>query len=374
MPLITTLEINVLATEENLSIEALIESFKKLVSLDDSKDILSIEMKKLRIMQLIEQHIKKEKSLQCATIIEPKEVNTTSFNLICKRLFYYFLLVFGLFQDASSTYLFGYALIALIPGISNLVLIPLSILFTALECVLFYAFEVSLLKSALGIPHEETDISLLIDTYSEQLKTTFKLLSIIPIVTIDDDRYEDIMKFVDLLHADQLKKHFLINAHKEPMWKKVLNYSVTSFGALSSIAGSYFMANAFLTVWAASLMASPVGIVIILLTMVSGLGFYYAMGATSMQRLVNPNHDKFVALKTEFTVFQDGYENNVSQIQAMKTQFENFKRKTALLNDEPNPITAAANTPAQIGLLFFSPDVKKAEPKSSNHTSEFIFD
>ena len=358
MPYLPALEMNTLATGNNPSIE----SFKALVSLEVLNNKLSIEKQKLQILQSIEQHIRKEKSLQCDTIIAPNEINNTSFTLFCKRLFYNFLLVFGLFQDASSTYLFGYALIALIPGISNLILIPLSILFTALECILFYAFEVSLLKSALGIPHEETDLSILIDTYSEQLKITCKLLSIISVITIDDGRYEDIMKLIELLHEDLLQKHRLINEQKEPIWKKVLNYSVTSFGALSSIAGSYFMANAFLTIWAASLMAPPVGIAIILLTMVSGLGFYYAMGATSMQRLVNPNHDKFVALKKEFTLFEDGYEGHVSQIKSIKTQFENFKRKTLAVSVE--------SSSAHKEFLFFSPNENNAEPKLSSCNEE----
>ena len=391
MPLVSVLEEDCLLPEESLSIDRLIASFKSLIDQDDSKDKLLIEQQKLRIIQLIENHIKKEMLLHYVPIIPSNKVTSTTFNHVIKRLFYNFLLVFGLFQDASATYLFGNALLALIPGITNPVLIPLSILFMALECILFYAFEVSLLKTALGIPQDETDLSLTLDTYSSQLNTTTRIMSITSILAIDTEMYECIMAFIELLHNDLLTKHHLMLEHKEPIWKKALNYTVTSFGALSSIAGSYFMANAFLTLWAASLVATPIGIVIILLTIISGLGFYYAMGASSMARLVNPNYDKFLDLQKEFTRFKEEYNNDLCQIKSIKARFENFKKASTSdvdVTDESKHIRTANDCidigeprvrhcpshliSVQNGLSFFAPDGKHSESTLSNHSAEFI--
>lgn len=302
-----------------------IQSFKSLLAENyDPADKLKIEQKKLYLLQLIEQNIKSKKSLalNCVpdSIHETADLNVLT-NGFKKSLFHFFVM-FGLFQDAAATYLFGYALLALIPGIVDPVLIPLSIIFTVLECFLFFLTEIPLLKNALGIQHEKVELSVIIETYSDQIKKANSiLLSIYPIMTKSEAEYEHTLAFIALLHKDLQDKYGLMGDNKEPIWKESLKYSVLSFGAFVNVAGSYFMANAFLAIWAASLIASPVGIAIIILTMLSGLGFYYAyaQSVSSLSRLVNPDYDKYIELKNEFSIFHEEYEEKVEQIKSMKS-------------------------------------------------------
>ena len=220
--------------------------------------------------------------------------------------------------------MFGSTLFALIPGISNPVLLVASIAFTVLSSVLFYAFEVTFLKDALGIHYKNTDVALFVEIYTSQLKTTIsinQLLTTIHMQEVKNSVYNEYIQLTNLLNQDLRSKHAAIGPYPESILKKILKVGILAFGALSSIAGSYFFANALLTVLAASLVGTPVGWAIIGLTVLAGLGFYYAMDATSMIRLANPAFDKYHLLKKELEQFKDIYHDDLNLVTSIKDRF-----------------------------------------------------
>ena len=140
-------------SNETLSTLQLQEALNALIA-DDAHhhNHLAREKQKLDIIIALEHRI--QEAISSLAPEEPAEPppKRSIFKKITGRLFYYFLLTFGLFEDAIGSYLYGSTLIGAIPGIPHPVLIVCSIIFTALNCLLFYAFEVSMMKQAFGIP------------------------------------------------------------------------------------------------------------------------------------------------------------------------------------------------------------------------------
>src|SRR3990167_1151581 len=110
---------------------------------------MELEAFKLGVLKELERQIK----LAMGHLIEDidsKSTEASKINDILLALIYYFLLIFGLLQDIAGSYTFASFLFALIPNVTPLTITLLSLLFTLLDSILFYAFEVSLLKDALG--------------------------------------------------------------------------------------------------------------------------------------------------------------------------------------------------------------------------------
>ena len=228
------------------------------------------------------------------------EVPKSKLSRMLRLMLYYFLIPFGVLQDAIGSFLFSSTLFALIPTISSPVVIALSVLYTVLDCILFFAFEVSFLKPALGLDIKTNELGSALDIYSQKLKATIEINALITNVKLINTAPEFYLKHKT--HALKCNQEITelknkMGDDKESIPKKILKWGVIGFGILSSIAGNYFMATSLLTALCAPLLGTPIGWGIIILSILGGLGFYYAMGATSMINLVNPDRMKFKELK-----------------------------------------------------------------------------
>ncbi len=320
------------ASAENQRIQQLIRDFEALSSQPPSANtdpvqptdpgiLAPIEEKKLELILEFEAIIRKKMPEEYSLPQQKKPKPATWLKPRHWEMLYYFVLVFGMFESIAESYLFGSELFTLIPGISNLTLFTASFVFTVLSSILFYAFEVSFIKEALGFPDGITVFAGLIDTCSRQVKSAKNindLLRTAYIMSIDQTLFDDYRKLVKLINEDLRNKQANPVPYPESVLNDIMNFGVIAFGALSSVAGSYFFAHYMMALMAASLIGTPLGWAIIALTALSGLGFYYAMDATSMVRMVYPAYEEYDALCDELEQFRETYKDDLLKVTSIK--------------------------------------------------------
>jgi hypothetical protein len=309
------------------SIDDLLQDFEQLISASSHPSSLKIEEEKLAIIEQIVVKIKQDTPPVFIVPVDEGE-KETSLKKKLRRALYYTLLLFGVLEDAANGFFFGSALFALIPAISNPTLFIAAISYACIESTLFYLFDSAELKDAIGIEDPHTKLSSFIKVYSDQVKVATELnqyLGMISSLNIESTQYARYLRFSLLVNQDLKKKYAVMCKTKETWLKKTIRISVFAFGAISSLAGSYFMAVTIMSLLSVPLITTPVGIMIIILTMVVGIAFHYAMDASSMTRVVNPDYEKYQTLKQDMGRFDETYPANLLGLQALRQRFEKKK-------------------------------------------------
>ena len=260
------------------------------------------ETKKLLIIQGLKRQLNaKLGHNDTNSVSNPKECRAMSYFV------YYFCLFGGFIQIGSESYLFGSTLFALIPGLVNPWLLVVSLVYVALDAILFYAFDAAQLRDALNIEYTSTGVSKLLETYADQLQEVKELndMLIQPTVfsKLSCEEYKEYIACLKSFNDDLLLKQKKIGVYPESNWRKFCKSAIWLFGAFSSVAGDYFIANALLGLINSSLIGTPVGWVIIVLLTISGLGLYCAMEGRSVAHFVNPDFQVFKSLKNDLTLF-----------------------------------------------------------------------
>ncbi len=294
--------------DQSQRIPALLDDYQKIIHNSNMQDPLSKEQLKL---QIIDQILRQLKMIidDSPSTHEPDIIQTQPIpQETCKKILYYLLVVLGTLQVAARNYLFGTALIGLLPGLSPITTIILSCLYVVLNNIFFYAFEVSLLRNALGISNTHTHLEHLINTHLEQIKKikTINLL-LLNIATINHKLYKDYEPIITVLNHDIQTKYNDLQTHNQSLLKKILTIAMVGLGTLSTAAISYFILNTMLTLWATTLIGTPLGILIILLGVAADIGFYYVMGASGVMRLINSDYENYQTLKQELELFDKDY-------------------------------------------------------------------
>lgn len=294
---------------ENASLEELIVEFR---TLDGDLDNQEFATRKLMILQRIEQKLR---VCMCRPIVSvtPEIPEAHDYRQLLFKFTYQFCLVFGFFEKAAGSFLFGSTLFALIPGIGSYSLYALTIVYTLLDAILFYAFEVTLLRKSFGIIFSDQGACLLNETYAQQLKTTLvinRMLENRETVDWHQGTYRQYCEALKLFNRHLLNKYESMGDYTRSQTRLYLEYGVVMFGGLSSIADSYFIAKNALLALHISFLSSPVVCILVVGMVVSSLVFYYAMGAKSMSKLVNPDQQSFYVLKNKLTLFQQKFQNH----------------------------------------------------------------
>lgn len=313
--------------EENIILQ-LMQAFERIPCPTDSLDRLSIETEKLRIIKAFESIIHQKIDPKNPTIPQQEESVVDVFQQYCRQVLYYFLLIVGLFEDAAEGYVFWLELFSLLPRIPHSMLVFLSISSTILGGFLFYSFEVTFLHDAIGIHGSNTELSQLLNLYSKQLETTLlinQMLSNVSILLIENNEYDDYLQLLAQINQDLRIKHAAMGHYPESNLKYILKMIALTFGACSSIASSYITAHALLTTLAASWVGMPIGWALMMTAVIVDLGFYYAMGATSTARLINPEFDNYQEIEKELGLFTKRYQDDLNHIRTIKNRF--FERK-----------------------------------------------
>ncbi len=298
------------SSEEELSTLQLLNTFKQLsVSLDNLAD----EHKKLLIIKQIEARLNARFSPPIRPIPIPC-VPTNDYQQALLKLTYQFCMIFGFFDKAASSFLFGSNLFSAIPGLSHPTLLVLTSIYTLLDAILFYAFEISFLKEALGIEFVDDSSCELNKVYTEQLESVVRInIMLHRRETYDWDKadYDQYCQCMTELNTHLIRKQKTMKEYARSGLKMGIEYCVTAFGALSSIADSYFMAKTALLSLHVSFMGSPLGWAFVVCMVVSSLVFYYSMSVKSMSKLLNPDMQSYNTLKTDLTFFKTQHEHSV---------------------------------------------------------------
>lgn len=304
------------ATHENGLIDSsetisnLIELYQNLQN-QNVVNKLNNEKSKLEIIKLIKDRLNRD--IQFSTLSQQSSNLREENNLFFKRLktiIFYILTILGISFNSVRNYLSASLLISIIPKLTQPVQVFLSIVFVFFQEVLFYGFEISLLRKAFDPSSSKTDLFLLIDIYIEQIqlvKELNKQLSSMLALSIDDNSYYQYVELVKLLNLDIQRKCDLTNNYENSALRKALTAATLIIGTISSIASTYFMITTILKTLAASIVATPLGGFIIVLAILVDLGFYYAMGATSILKSMNAKNEHCDLLKKEVDSFQQEY-------------------------------------------------------------------
>lgn len=283
----------------------LLADYQELNANLNEKNKLDVEKLKLEYVCFIELNLKRDLHLLSSIADSGDAESLDGVQNNYKKTFYYVLMILGTINDAAKSYLFGSALILLIPHLSLPIRVILSVFYIIFEAILFQGFEVVLLKDALGVTLK-THLQEYINVNIEQIRTITRinrLLVDIQVSMIEFRLYRDYLSIVTILNDDLHKKLYSQQLYEDSIYKKLLKIAFLGFGIISNVGGSYFMVNAVLTVWAPALLGTPLGWAIIGLAIIVELGFYYAMGATGVVRLFNSERDSFNILKKELGLF-----------------------------------------------------------------------
>ncbi|HVT62597.1 MAG TPA: hypothetical protein VHD33_03830 [Legionellaceae bacterium] len=290
----------------------LLQEFKQLCQVPLDKP--SNENRKLEIIQAIE-HLLKNK-MQHNPIIPlsaEDEETITNYQQTLIKLSYQFCMIFGFFEKAAESFLFGSNLFAVIPGISNPTLLFLTCVYTLLDALLFYAFEISLLKKAFGIVFSDDNATLLNKIYQQQLQSVIHINIFLHGAEIWDweaEYREQMIKCMTVFNQHLIRKQQTMKAYHRDAWKMGIEYGVIAFGSISSIADSYFMAKTALLALHISFMTSPIAWILIVGMVTASLMIYYATSVKSVMKLLNPDRKSYHALQERLTLFKSTYEHN----------------------------------------------------------------
>lgn len=290
----------------------LVAEFEKL---DTGLNNQEFEMRKLMIVNRLLAHLKGS-----VDVLAAENPKSSAYSQSVLKVAYLFCLLFGGLENGASSFLFSSNLFIIIPGISQFALYSLISVYTLLDAVLFYAFEVSFLKKALGIVATDNSKSLLNETYAQQLKSVMEINYILNAKETAEWNQADYTVYCaarDVFNNHLLKKNdAMLNYVSSPLLIGI-EKGVVLFGAFSCVVDSYFMAQTALVTLHVSFMSSPLGFVLVVGMVVASLVLYYTMRVQSMSELLHPDRESHNALQADLIKFKryvhpDNYIPNLS--------------------------------------------------------------
>ena len=229
--------------------------------------------------------------------------NTSNPTGLTEQGIYYFLVTFGLIEQCAGSFVFGASLFGLIPGISKFSLIAISLVYTLLDSLLFYAFEVTFLKEALGIESLNSELKGMLEIFKEQLYYVELLNIHIEALKKSPDFNHELLNILEKINKDMIEKCHIMQDQPISASRQFVQYGVLSFGVLANVAESYFLAHSFLILLTPTLAFTGMGYLLIAITIIANLGFFYAMGASSVVKIMHPDLDDLKALKRDINNF-----------------------------------------------------------------------
>ena len=353
----------------NQSIE-LIKKFdekKGFVSFEDLKNILALstetELDNLaleeRILISTENLLAHLKSMRITSSSESQQIAIANCQLRLQKSGFLFCLLFGGLENAATSLLFSYNLFLIIPGITAVTLYSMIAVYIILSAILFYSFEISFLKKAMGMDSERHPNCLLNETYDKQLKCAIEIGSILDKKGIENwnqTNYEHFLTIKEMFDKHLLAKEERMKAYSEtdPYYnvKVAVESAVVLFGALSCVADSYFIANTALMTLHISLMSSPVGFILVIGMVTASLILYYTMRIESLSELINPDRNSYLCLQTNLGLFK--------------------RDKEAPKNVEPKGVIFEKSEPNRLENVFSNNDCSlSTDPKSGDENFSF---
>jgi hypothetical protein len=247
-----------------------------------------------------------------------------------KAGFIFLISLVGLAESSAGSYLgMSNLLSQLFSNISNFWLLAATIGVTAINFVLFIAFEIDMLKTMFNFSSGST-AKKIIETHEKQINTleliNKKLVDINLISQVTQNEYRQLANLTTKLNKDAESKRSTYEKYKEHPFKKIVRIALTVAGAALCGLGSYWGGGMMLAAIAAPLVGTPLGWCIIGGLILSNLVFYFAMQGTGIKNLFNPCMSAFKKMKEILRHFTTNSENDFSRI--MLTNKNAFKKRS----------------------------------------------
>lgn len=313
MPQLITLPEQFAAMYENQNLAELLTEFQ---TLDSVLDNIEYETRKLIILKIVNNRLRTWQNRPIESIPVEVPIPFWQHPTLLTGL-YQFCFIFGGLEKAAGSFVDGLNLFLLIPGINPVLLYALTVTYIVLDAVLFYAFEVSFLKKALGVSLTQDDRSLLNQTYLQQLAFAKEIHIVLHDRETTDwepSLYEEYCAGMRVFNDHLLKKNKTMVGYASSTFWICAEKGVVMFGALAVVADSYFMTKTALVLLHLSFMSSPFGFTLVIAMIGAVLGIYYSMGAQSMSELVNPDRQSYNDLKEGLTLFERDYASRAPYI------------------------------------------------------------
>lgn len=283
--------------------EALPSSESESFAMAQTKYII-IECVHKKILQALGERIE----IPVQSPLQPIPIHYTD---VLSPSFYNFVAMFGITQHGIGSYLFAMTLFKLIPYMNVTSLTTTSVIYAVLDCLVFYAFEITFLRKAF-LPKEANDAGLMNDCYSAQIDLITQInlnLCNFKMQTVKPGDAKLFIKCKNIFNEHLIKKSK--TKYQYVWWKDYLKYMMISCGILSSIVDSYFLANGALLLLGVSL-THPVGLLIVACFMISAVGIHLSMVLKSIDKFLNPDLKGFNALQSRLKTFVSNYPNKKS--------------------------------------------------------------
>ena len=272
-------------------------------------NVLDVERSKLLMIESCESLLRtKLHFFMNLNVPEPIQ-NELLFSTYYQTELYYLLMILGLILNNIKAYASVSALISVIPGLVQPAKVILTIIFVFLQAIFFYGFEISMLKVSFGLPVSNTDIYLLLDVSLDQLQSTTRINKLVAflVVVVEEDQRQELIELIQILNVDISNKKNTIQIQNNSFSTKFLMYASIALGMITSIASSYFVCSMIMNTFAASLVSTPIGYLLIILAILVDLGFYYALGVVGMMRWINQDLNKFNTFQRKVAIFEQEY-------------------------------------------------------------------
>jgi hypothetical protein len=289
-------------------------------------------------LQLIKLFHKRLAELTENHIAEQAVVNK-KFPLIRKifsAVVYGCVLPMGLALHSVASFMGIQKLLLFIPAISSPVSFVISTILAMVNAAIFYSFEANTLKRSLGVEIKDRNKKNF-QTDAAELETVKKINSLFRANAdkLSPAIFEDCANAIVVLNQKVIQKKSFYESPvlPESKWSRGIRKVITGVNAVIMAGSSYFMATSLLTLIAAPLLGTPVGIVIVAFAIISSLVSFAAMRSKSTYHLLNPTSQLFQQNKMKFSEFEPITRNEIDKISRLnyrlpELQRENTKLKT----------------------------------------------
>lgn len=320
---------------ETVGITDLITRYRKLLELGRNHTI-SIEMRiliegyKLAIINTFQNHLGQkylhdDEEEENKRRFEGKPSWQERASKMLYKVFYGFLFSVGVLQDGFGSYLYGYSLLAVIPNIAAPLLIGAALGFALINTFLLFLFKINSVRNDFGIYSNGNKSMILVDNQENQLNGAKKINRVLFDVNISNQIpgtvYQSYAPMGALINEDLAEKRKTSQEFKESISKTIFRWAMTAFGTIMVVSGGYFIGKSILGLVAASLLATPISWLIIGISIASSL-FFYFIQASSMLGVINPDYEKYTAVKKELKNFHIKEEHHFEEVIQNKLEKE----------------------------------------------------
>ena len=211
----------------------------------------------------------------------------------------------SIIKHGLTSYIFGKNLFILIPGLSQIGLIVASLMYTLFDAVLFLGFEISLLKQSMNLkqPHLSSIYNLL-----QQIQILsslhLHLSSIQFIQCFSKQEYEEKYTICSQFTEEVKQKYHELMHTQQNLLANISYFLLMSVGALSKLAGSYFLSESLIKAFCPLLIGTPWSSIFIGFMVSTSLGFYFFVSSKSIQNFLQPEQKYLQEVKSSYHQFE----------------------------------------------------------------------